>query len=283
MSRRASAFCPVILITLTVQVLSSAPVTYSNPFASYGTVQNSSCGAFGGICAAAQAENSFIFLANQYPAVYGGTKLTTGNNSGPAAQNSAATDFGVNGWTANGNNYAGYYNRFSAGYPNNQGINGNYINTKNDWFNSFAPGTSTITSYTQGTQGIQLLSTFFGPELADHEDVELFIYLPDMSSGHVISPLSITYDPMNMNGCPLCSFTYQDPNNPTVVQMADLTTNANGYLQFFDSSTFNANVIITAAFAESPVPEPGTLAMFIIAVGASIVLQRKLRGMQHPR
>ena len=46
--------------------------------------------------------------------------------------------------------------------------------------------------------------TFIGPEMQRHEDVDLFIFLPDMSKGHVISPVSINYNP-NKKGCPRCS------------------------------------------------------------------------------
>ncbi len=248
-----------ITVTLIAMGGSSAaiagPVTYSNPFGDYGTVLNTDCG-IGGICGAAEAENSFIFLSKYYPKVYGGTKLTTGNETGANAQSNAAKDFGVNGWMSGGTSYKGFYNRTGGTSI------GRYESTLTDWFFSFAPGTSTISTFTNAKKGTKLLDGFLGPELKHHEDIELYIFLPDMSSGHVISPTSITYDPKNKKGCPVCSITYQDPNSPTKQQTAKLTVNGNGYLQFFNSSTFKANVIITAAAAESPkIPEPAPIAL----------------------
>jgi hypothetical protein len=242
----------------------AGPTTYSNPFSKYGQVENTDCGV-GGICGAAEAENSFIFLSNYYKKVYSGTKLTAGSQTGNDAQAKAAKDFGVNGWTAGGTMYAGYYKRTGT-------ATGDYSSTLADWFLSFAPGTSTISSFTNGTRGMVLLDDFLAPELKQHEDLELFIFTPDMKSGHVISPYSLTYDPTNPNGCPVCTIRYQDPNSPNKKQSAKVTVNSDGYLQFFDKSTFDANVIITAAFnviitaafSESPkhaVAEPAALAM----------------------
>lgn len=238
----------------------AGPVTYSNPFGDYGTVLNTDCG-IGGICGAAEAENSFIFLSNYYKDTYKGTKLTTGNRTGSNAQSKAAEDFGVNGWTVGTSSFSGFYKRTGGSSI------GRYASTLTDWFNSFAPDTSTISSSANGKKGVKLLRTFIGPEMQRHEDVELFIFLPDMSKGHVISPVSITYNPNKKGGCPRCSIKYQDPNFPNQVQTADIKVSSSGYLQFFDKSTFNTNVIITAAASESPkIAEPAAISLLGIGV-----------------
>src|SRR5262249_8742335 len=226
-------FKVVALTCLLVAIATAANVTYGNPFGMYGTVVNQSCG--GGICAAAQALNSFIFLNNFYSGIYNATNVTTGNHANPTQ---ASLEF-ANG-DGTGGDICGYYNRFGTCGTNN-GVNQNYVDTKNDWMNAYAPNTTNVFSQTNGPQGFNLLTTFIGPELRDHEDVELFIYGADANGkptteGHVISPMSITYDPADPNAG--ITMTYQDPNFPTLPQTQTVTVNGAGYLQFNDASTF---------------------------------------------
>jgi hypothetical protein len=101
----------VLLTMLLVPVTPAlaALMTFSNPFDQYGTVENATCGP--GICAAAEAVNSFIYLNNSYPGIYKNSQVTAGNNTGQNAGTKAALDFALNGWTANGIHYSGYYQR----------------------------------------------------------------------------------------------------------------------------------------------------------------------------
>jgi hypothetical protein len=268
--------CLLALLAAFAPLTSAANVTYSNPANFYGTVPNVACGPFGGICGAAEAENSFIFLNTYYSGVYNPTNVTIGQNAaGQFAQ--AAMDFGLGTVALNG--ICGYYNQFGAG-PNqcgvNQGVNQNYVNTLNAWMTAFAPGTTSVVSDFNGNMGGNLLTTFLGPQLQSHEDVELFIYSLDntgnpLNTGHVISPTSITYDPANTAN-PI-SMTYQDPNFPTNSYTVAPTINGAGYLSFTDPASGLGTVGITAAFAESPLasalPEPGTLTLL---GGALVVL-----------
>lgn len=257
----------LVLAAFAVQAFAD-DVTYNNPFSKYGRVRNASCGR-GGICAAAEAENSFIFLSNYYPTVYKNTKITTG---GALTQAQAARDFGISG-----DGFCGYYSRFGAKpCAPNHGVNGTYVDTLSDWLNKYAAGTSYVVSDTNGNQGASLVSGFIGPQLEQHEDVELFIYNLGRTSGHVISPLSITYDPLNLKAGGQMS--YQDPNFPNVQQMVDFQINGQGQVQFKDPASGLGLVTVTAGFAESPIPEPSTLALLAPTVlGLSGFLRKQMR------
>lgn len=176
-----------------------------------------------------------------------------------------------------GNGFCGYYSRFGATpCAPDHGVNGNYIDTKTDWLNTYAPGTSRVMSFTNGNRGADLLTDFIGPELQAHEDIELFIYqLGSTTVGHVISPFSITYDPGNPNGGGFMS--YQDPNFPTVQQMIDFIINSSGQIQFADPASGLGTVTVTAGFSESPIPEPGTLGLLAIALAAAAKIAMRPR------
>jgi len=257
----------VLLVAVAAAVLPAAAdsVTYSNPFADYGTVPNSNCG-IGGICAAAEAENSFIFLNNYYPTKYQNTMITTG---GAGTQMGAAMEFALGGF-----GFCGYYQRFGKDpCAPNDGVNGNYVDTLKSWLNTYAPGTSSVSSDTDGKLGATLLASFIGPELKKHEDVELFIYNLAGTVGHVISPTSITYDPLNpaLGG----SITYQDPNDPTTPFTATFNI-TNGFIEFKSDNSQLGTVYVSAAFAESPVPEPATLMLMGTGIsGLALVLLRR--------
>ena len=187
-----------------------------------------------------------------------------GNEVGAGAQGKAAVDFALNGWTVNANTYLGYYKR--TGSPTSD-----YIATLMDWTTSFAPNTSSFTSMFVGNAGAGANGSpnwaFLAPQIQSHEDVELFIAPVAGPGAHVITLTGVTIqDPTK--GCDTannCSITYQDSNDPSVNQAAPLTL-SNGVLGFFDATTFNANVDIYAAFSQSPIPEPATLALLAVAV-----------------
>ena len=246
-------FSPLLAAAVLGLPAHAMTVTYGNPFSDYGTVPNSACGQ--GICAAAEAENSFIFLSNYYPTIYANTRITTGfEGSEYGARDEFATGVPPAG-------ILGYYNR--KGDPDQK-----YIDTLNDWLNTYAPATSYVVSDTDGNQGANLLTMFIGPQLEAHEDVELFIFDLKGDEGHVISPVCITYDPQNPAAGG--SMSYQDPNFPTTRQTVDFIINPMGEIQFMDPVTGLGMVTVTAGFAKSPVPQPenrglvslGALALF---------------------
>src|SRR5437879_4677220 len=123
------------------------PFDYNEEFDNFGKTPNA-CPASNpkGICAAVAAINSFIFLENQYPGIYD-NKLTP-NIQGAKPNQTDPTDrdnFGVNGWQVGTNPpRQGYYARPGT-------VGGDYIQTKKDWFNDYAPGTTNFDSYFIGS------------------------------------------------------------------------------------------------------------------------------------
>jgi hypothetical protein len=231
--------CAFLLTTAFAATCSADTITYSNPFSDYGQVENTSCG-IGGICGAAEAINSFIFLSNTY-SIYKDTHITVGG-AGNSSVAAVRFGFGDAGFT-------GYYQRHENPFSD-------YTSTLRDWLSLYAPGTSSVKQDTNGNNGASLVGDFIGPELRDHEDGELFIYDLTITHGHVISPTSITYDPTNPGAGG--SLSYQDPNFPTVEQMVDFSLNSSGQIQFTDLASGLGTVTVQAAFSESPIPEPST-------------------------
>jgi hypothetical protein len=255
--------CALLLTTTFAATCSADTITYSNPFSDYGQVVNTSCG-IGGICGAAEAINSFIFLSNTY-SIYKNTHITVGG-AGNSANAAVRFGFGDAGFT-------GYYQR--SGDPS-----GNYSSTLTDWLSMYAPGTSSVKQNTNGNNGASLVVDFIGPELRDHEDVEVFIYdLMTGLHGHVISPTSITYDPTNPGAGG--SLSYQDPNFPTIEQMVDFSLNSSGQIQFTDPVSGLGTVTVTDAFSESPIPEPSTFILLASGLLAGLTQATYLRRRLH--
>jgi hypothetical protein len=282
--------CGLVIVSLgpITFELRAATVSYSNPFANYGTVPNSSCAAApGGICAAVASINSFVYLKNQYPGMYGGTNIDKGNQANPTA---AANDFAVNGWMSPGGAMRqGYYQRAGD-------VDKNFWETKIDWLEDFAPGrtryagqvnapqTNPNTWYQPGgvtVQSVYPTWPFLIQQMSTGEDIELVIRNA-AGNGHAITLTGISFDDMGaMNGlCDAgenCTLKYQDPNDPTnektVMAMFDGT---NMRLKFTDATTFNAEVYIDAAFSESPVPEPATFVLIVWAA-VNVLLARRAR------
>jgi hypothetical protein len=210
---------------------------YSNLFSNYGTVTN--VGVCGGICAAAEMINSFIYLDNQYPNIYHGM-LIPGNDPNRAAQ-----WFSTAGWTApDGQHYDGYYSRKGN-------ADTDLLQTKKDWVNSWAPGTSFF-DYMIGP--LYPTVDFLANQIRDHEDVELVVDLAG-DGAHLIALTAISCDAKGN-----CKMRFQDPNDPTHEQMANLFKGGShpNELGFYYPS-FGRNAFIRDALAESPfLPEPSS-------------------------
>jgi hypothetical protein len=89
-------------------------VTVCTPykFPEYGTVRNAGPQVDGGICAAAATVNSFAYLINHYPNIYGGSNLIPDvNNNGilDLPDLDDARDKLARGWAAAGNGAGGIY------------------------------------------------------------------------------------------------------------------------------------------------------------------------------
>jgi|688.fasta_scaffold246037_2 hypothetical protein len=239
------------------QIAHAAAFNYSNDFSKYGVQQNFSCPASpGGVCGAIAAINSFIFLQKQYPNIYD-NKLVPKYDPMTNTSMMDAQAFADTGWQVGGNPMRkGYYQRTG-------GAEQDYLDTKKDWFNDYAPGTSVISSWFSGSTDNNRKPTIddLAQEIKDGEDVEFFVQGTNFY--HVLTLTGVFCD-MAMS----CGIKYQDPNMPTVEQMTSVMIN-NGMLMFtgVPGSNFNEAVTITAAFSESPIPEPSSI-LGILAIGS---------------
>lgn len=289
-SRGRMVGCCAALVLIVLAIAGPARATPTD-FA-FGTVQNYDYEGQGGFCVAASFINGATYLKNAYPSVYGGTSLATGPESTPAA---AALDFAYNGWKSpQGTSFAGYYSRV-----NQNGSNfGDWWQTTIDWTESYAPGKTAYSGQVAGwltgenpatwTQGSHVANhsptaSFLASAAASNDFVELGIFGYQVSGnrlsligGHAIDLGNITY----AQG--VYTLSYEDPNFPTSqflsAQLSSIDINGQDFLTFYDPHTFDANVLIDAVFAESPlavpesvpvsVPEPGTLILVVVAVVA---------------
>jgi hypothetical protein len=257
--------------------VSADPIDVSIDTTKLGVSENFSCGGQGA-CGAVSSINSFTYLQRQYPDVYDNLLLPNYD----ALTNTAdedAQDFGFDGWQVGMNPpRLGYYDPMR---PHNDDFTDSFLQTKKDWINDRAPGTTVFNSWFDGSTDnnrkptIQDLAT----EIAHGEDVEFFVRGDNFY--HVMTLTGVMCD-MAMN----CSIKYQDPNDPAQdapnqtmakIYMAAIT-DMNGMLTFtgVPGSQFAGMVTITAAFAESPIPEPATIVLLSIVLGCAML--RRSRG-----
>ncbi len=256
------------------QLAHADPFTYFNDFNKYGVQNNFACGDKGA-CGAVSTVNSFIFLENQYRNIYD-NKLTPNYAADTNTDMKDAKAFGFDGWKVDDNpQRQGNYNR--PGDVREQV----YLDTKMDWINDYAPGTTKFNSWFSGSKNNDRKPTIadLATEIKDHEDVEFWVKGPatvDFPKGifHVLTLTQVSCDKDNN-----CSIRYQDPNDPMTNQPSTAVTVNGGMLQFDDvpGTGYKGTVTITAAFSESPVPEPSTYLLFGSGFLILLYLDRRRR------
>jgi hypothetical protein len=261
MNRRAFILIGLLLLASLCPTLTAGPFGGTEDFNNFGKQFNYSLQvSLNGVCAAVAAINSFIYLENQYPTVYGNmlTPLITG------VQPNQTDYFDTTLFAVN------YYDLAT---DNQEGWN-SYVTAKQAWFNQYAPNTTWITSQYAGSAQNNSVPTlaFLGQEMMDKEDVEIFV--SGAIGAHALTVVGVT--------CPnICIIQYQDPNMPNVVQTSQLFTDPNGKLEFqgLPGSGDNFNFYtIDAAFSESPLPEPSTV--LLAALGMIVILGLRRRNVQ---
>jgi hypothetical protein len=229
---------PAFVLWAGAGVLHAGILDPSEDFNNFGKQNQNFCQP-AGVCAAASAINSFIFLENQYPGTYG-TRLTP-NVQGAKPNQTDLVDTQTFA--------AAYYSRTGDPFDD-------YVAVKTNWFNFYAPGTTVVTSNYTGSASNDGFPTvgFLTKEIQAQEDVELFVYAGDIGHAIVLTSISCS-SPTD------CVIKYQDPNSPTVQQTTQLFVGSTLTFQGLPGTGAQYNRTffeIDAAFAESPVPEPST-------------------------
>jgi hypothetical protein len=261
-----------VLAGLCLRSAIADPINVSIDTSKLGVTPNEDCG-IKGICGAIASINSFAYLSRQFPTVYGNLPngLLPNFNTTTNTDSVDAKKFAVDGWQV-GMNPAriGYYNRTG-------GAELDYLQTKMDWFNDYAPGTTMFDSWWATPAGKPewasphntakpTVANLVGA-LQQNKDVEFFVQRENFY--HVMTLTGIECD-MAMN----CAIKWQDPNdaaqampNQTMAKIysAPITV-TEGMIMFNGVLGAGGVVTMTAAFAEMPVPEPATMILIVIGL-----------------
>lgn len=218
--------------------------------------------ATGGACAAVAAINSFIFLQRTHPDLY--VNRLTPSRTGD--ENTSFTDafaFAEGTWQVGTNpERKGYYSRF-PGNPDSL-----YMDTKVEWINDHAPGTTVFDSMYVGNGGRPTID-WLAKEILDGEDVEFFINTDANDFYHALTLVGIKCDAAGG-----CAISFSDPNDPTTLFNRDLTPGAGGRLEFDDPfGGAGKTVFIDAAFSESAVPEPAVFFLLAAVFGGFVIVK----------
>jgi len=232
--------------------------------AAFGTVDQSLVPPGNGAmsCVPTATMNSFVWLQNAYPAIFG-----VDMNNLPALQG------GTGSWQAAAGLLA------SANYMNTSANNGttlpNWIFGKISYLNTYAPGIilfagmdslSAAETRPMWDTNANPTVSFLYQELQAGEDVELGIYPLDMV-GHALTLTGLMWDDANNNGAfdgtDTLTLSTIDPANPLVNTPLMLTP---GNPMKISGGPYDG-YSLEVALAES-VPEPATAGLLLLGAGA---------------
>ncbi len=218
-------------------------------------------------CAPTATMNSFTYLQNKNPGVYG-----LDGNGNPVLEG------GQGSWLAAAQLLAG------ANYMNTNQNSGtsdtNWVAGKVNYLNAFAPGKTVFAGMDSAAtnprpawdQNANPTVNFLVQQLKAGEDIEIGISAP----GHVLTLTGLTWNDANNNGVfdagDTLTLNTIDPANPGANTTLTLSP---GNPMTITGGTYNG-LVLDAALAESPVPEPATIAL--IAVGGLALLTRRRKA-----
>lgn len=259
-------------------VAGAAQAALINPqeaMGNFGTVNQANVfgpgiGANGGnSCAPTATMNSFTFLQNTYPAVYG-NMLMGGNATWTAAAIQLALGMGTTS---------------AAGTS----LNG-WVNGKVNYINANAPGTTVFAGMSSAgvVAGQPWLAAgaptpaFLNQQLSAGEDIEIGIQPIGGGVGHVLTLTGMSWNNiaggMVYGGTDTLTLNSIDPANPGVNTALTFTA---GTLTI-NGGAYN-NYQLTVALAESPVPETSTTIAGGLALGlVFLVVLRKNQSATNP-
>jgi hypothetical protein len=229
-----------------------------------------------GICGAAAAVNSFVFLRNTYPKTYG-SLIPDWDKDGDVDEDdqTESRDLLANGWS----------DTRTGMYGPDGGTPMSIWEYKNYWFDDFAPGRThfsgqihrDVKSWYRGgmlTGNKYPTWDFLWRELSEGEDIELLILPEDGGSGHVVTLTGLSFDDKDGDGVwdqtatglakELSNMIYLDPNDVSKKQQPILSLD--GERLEFEWWGDKRVWYVEGAFSESvPVPATGWLVLSGIA------------------
>jgi len=268
---------------------------FKKPFDKYGHVPNTDAG----ICAAAATINSFVYLRNTYPGIYGNTNIVPDwNKDGEIDEKDyvESRDKIANGWTYGDKERKGIYSNPSGSDPKQP--DQDWWLTKMYWFDDFAPGTTIFDGQVYGRPGAtkwykgDVLEdkypewSFLWKQIYSCEDVELGIYPKDGGVGHAITLTGLCWEDKDGDkswdpGETPNKILYADPNQRDwKAPMEGLVAVTGGRIEFKwwqDEKIW----YIDHAWSESPIPEPASVIVWSVLAILGITVtwrQRTDRG-----
>lgn len=274
----AVLFICSMLLSLTAFTAHASLWEVQKDISLYGTLNQNLIPDIGNMaCGPTSAINSFAYLENAYPEIYGDT-LIPGDNSDPVNLIAAATTLAGSTYmdtTSTGT----FWDRFIYGkwqYIEDRAPGSTIYNAQvwNTWnWGIAAPGSAPAwVDYQNPTW------QFIYEQLLACEDVEILLNYADW--GHFLTLTSFHFDDLDNDGI-------IDVNETAWVDYIDPWTGAwgksdisggSGFLTIDYSSTEPQEAWITMVVSESPVPEPSTLILLGIGLLGFAGYGRKKKG-----
>lgn len=223
-------------------------------------------------CGPTAAVNSFVFLQNKYPDIYG-MKLTGDT---------------YDSWMGTANELLDQHYMDCDCGPGGSGTNiADFISGKEKYLNEFAPGTTEVhaQNFHDPANPIKPTWQFLFDQLEKGQDIEVLVGFYDESGrhgGHYLTINGFSFGDTNGDGLidddESAGLSYIDPSDGAAhsgfLGMKDDFLDLINYTQGFDT-------YIEATVAESPIPEPPALFIFIAGfMGAWLIRGRNMARRQ---
>lgn len=211
-------------------------------------------------CGPTAAVNSFVFLQNKYPDIY--RNRLTGNS--------------YQDWIDTANLLIGpdYMDMECCSGTKGGTPASNFVSGKMKYFDAFAPGTTTIHFQEQPTW------QFLLEELKRGQDIEILLGIYETGTGrvdgHYVTVTGIKFDDINNNNTidgEEASVFFVDPLDGNAAQ--NVLSMRNGFLELPDYWVDGLATFIEVAVAESPIPEPGTILLFVFGIAGLGAMRRR--------
>jgi hypothetical protein len=219
-------------------------------------------------CGPSAAVNSFVFLQNKYPGIYGS------DLAGDTYEN----------WVDTANTLLDP--KYMDCDCNNGGTTiDNFISGKQDYLNDVAPGTTEVhfQNFFDGTSPTKPTWQFIFDELMKGQDIEILVGFYDdtggRNGGHYVTVTGFSFNDADGNGDidagETATLYYVDPDDGKA-DFSELDMR-NDFLDLMGYSD-QYSTYVEAAVAESPIPEPLTLSLFAAGLAGLVVVRQRKRA-----